>query len=194
MPYLLLHQRYEIIFLHEHPHGPQWGYEKIAAHIGCTKSAVAYWVQRWKISNDLSDQEKTGRRRSTTEKDDERIVKLAKTEHDITAAQIQQKMENKNINVSIRTIRRRLCKAGAKYTNEISKPLLKEKHREKRLEWAKQHQNFDWKQVIFTDESTFRLFPMKKKVWQFIDRKKLFVRLSIRKGFTCRGVFRLWVW
>ncbi|GES99796.1 IS630 family transposase [Rhizophagus clarus] len=57
---------------------------------------------------------------------------------------------------------------------KISKPLLSEKHRVNRLKWAKNHKNFDWKKVIFTDESTFQLFQSNRKVWQFSGRRKIF--------------------
>lgn len=170
---LPLHKRYEIVFLHEHPKVENLSFSKIAAYIGCSKSTVIYWVQRWQISKDLTEEPKSGRKRSTTAKQDERIVKMAKTEHNITSTKIQGIMEKKGVDISARTIRRRLHESGGKYTNEISKPLLSENHRKKRLEWAKLHQNFDWNRVIFTDESTFQIFPPKKKVWQFGKRKKI---------------------
>ena len=56
----------------------------------------------------------------------------------------------------------------------ISKPLLSERHRDNRLQWAKKYKNFDWKQVIFTDESTFQLYQSNRKVWQFVRRRKIF--------------------
>ena len=92
----------------------------------------------------------------------------------MTSTQIQQNMKRKGADISERTVRQCLHEVGGKYTNAISKPLLKEKHRQDRLEWAKKHQNFDWDKVIFTDESTFQLFQRRKKVWQFIERKKVF--------------------
>jgi transposase len=128
---LPLHKRYEIIFLHEHPKVENLSFSKIAVYIGCSKSTVIYWVQRWQISKDLTEEPKPGRQRSTTAKQDERIVKMAKTEHNITSTKIQGIMEKKGIDISARTIRRRLHEFGGKYTNEISKPLLSENHRKK---------------------------------------------------------------
>jgi len=98
-------------------------------------------------------------------------------------------MEEQGLEISVETVRRRLREAGGNYTNEISKPLLKAKHREARLEWAKKHQNFDWSHIIFTDESTFQLYTSKKKVWQFIERRKYFILLSIHRRFMFGGVF-----
>jgi transposase len=171
---LSLHKRYEIVFLHEHPAGPRWGYQKIASHIPCSKAAVAYWVKKYKLNKDLSDEEKTGRSRSTNAAQDERILRMAMNNHDITSGEIQQELEKRGITISSRTVRRRLSESGGKFSKEIPKPLLSEKHRAKRLEWAIEHQNFDWNRVIFTDESTFQLFRSNKKVWHFARKKKVF--------------------
>ncbi|GBB95132.1 hypothetical protein RclHR1_24820003 [Rhizophagus clarus] len=171
---LSLDKRYEIVFLHEHPEGPKWGYEKIASYVHCSKSTVAYWVKKYKKDKDLTDEQKLGRPRSTTKAQDNRIVKLAMKKHDITSTEIQQKLEKQGVTVSSRTIRRRLGESGGKFVKETFKPLLSEKHRANRLKWAKKHQKFDWKQVIFTDESTFQLFQSNRKVWKFVGRPKIF--------------------
>ena len=171
---LSLDKRYEIVFLHEHPAGPKWGYEKIAKYIHCSKPAVIYWVKKYHENKDLTDEEKSGRPRCTTEKEDERIIKMAEQNHNITCGEIQQELGKKGVDVSVWTIRRRLNEAGGKFVKEISKPLLSERHRANRLKWAKEHENFDQDNVIFTDESTFQLYLSNRKVWQFIGRRKVF--------------------
>jgi transposase len=171
---LSLDKRYEIVFLHEHPAGPKWGYEKIASHVHCSKSTVIYWVKKFRQNKDLTDELKSGRPRSTTKAQDKRIVRLAMKKHDITAGEIQKKLEKQGVEISSRTVRRRLGESGGKFLKEIQKPLLSEKHQAKRLQWAKNHKNFDWKKVIFTDESTFQLFQSNRKVWRFTGRQKVF--------------------
>src|SRR6185437_1467300 len=91
----------------------------------------------------------------------------------VTAIEIQQKIEKWNVSISVRTIQKRLREGGAKYIAKLSKPLLTEKHKEKRLKWAKDHQDFDWDQVIFTDESTFHLNQPHSRTWQWSGRRKL---------------------
>ena len=103
-----------------------------------------------------TDEQKSGRPRKTTNAQDKRIVKMATKKNDITSTEIQRKLEKQGVEVSSRTIRRRLGESGGKFMKEISKPLLSEDRRVKRLQWAKK--KFDWKQVIFTDESTFQLY------------------------------------
>jgi hypothetical protein len=53
---------------------------------------------------------------------------MAEKEHNITAIQIQEKMEERGIGLSVETVRRRFRKSEGKFSNEISKPLLKEDH------------------------------------------------------------------
>lgn len=171
---LSLEKRYEIVFLREHPAGPKFSFGFIAKQVRCSKSTAIYWVKRYHENRDLSTSERPGQPCVTSAKQDDKIVKMAEKEHNITAIQIQEKMEERGVGLSVETVRRRLRKSGGKFSNEISKPLLKEDHRKKRLQWAKKHKNFDWNRVVFTDESTFQLYTSKKKVWQFPGRKKVF--------------------
>ncbi|CAB4439763.1 unnamed protein product [Rhizophagus irregularis] len=83
---LSLNKRYEMVFLHEHPEGPKWGYAKIASYVHCSRP------------------------RKTTKAQDKRIVKMATEKHNITSTEIKNKLEKKGVEVSSRTIRRRLVK------------------------------------------------------------------------------------
>ncbi|CAI2202123.1 18160_t:CDS:1, partial [Funneliformis geosporum] len=97
-------------------------------------STVIYWVKRYHENQDLSTSERPRRPYVTFVKQDDKIVKISEKEHNITAIQIQEKMEERGIRISIETVRRHLRKSGGKFSNEISKPLLKEDHRKKRLQ------------------------------------------------------------
>ena len=171
---LSLNKRYEAVFLHEHPAGPKWGYDKIAKYIKCSKPTVIYRVKKYQENKDLTEEKRSGRPRCTAEKEDERIVKIAKRNHDVTSIEIQRELEKRGVEISDRTIRRRLNDAGGKFVKETQKPLLSERHRSNRLKWAKNHQNYNWDNVVFTDESTFQLYRSNRKVWQFIGRRKVF--------------------
>lgn len=171
---LPLNKRYEIAFLHEHPEGPKWGYEKIASYVKCSKSTVVYWAKKYRQDKNLADEQRSGRPRSTTKAQDKRILKMAAKKHDVTSNEIQKKLEKKGVKVSSRTVRRRLGEFGGKFKKEISKPLLSERHRKNRFKWAKEHKNFDWEKVIFTDESSFQLYQSNKKVWHFPRSQKVF--------------------
>jgi transposase len=158
---------------------------------------VVSWVQRWKETKDLSDLPKSGRNRSTTPKQDEKIIELAQKQTNATATDIQREMKKRNVNVSVDTIQRRLREGGGKYMAKLSKPLLTDAHKEKRLQWAKKYKNFDWSKVIFSDESTFRLNQSLFKVWQFPGRRKIFrsvkhpLKINVWGCFSASGFGKL---
>ena len=88
---LSLEKRYEIVFLREHPADPKFSFGFIAKQVRCSKSTAIYWVKRYHENRDLSTSERSGRPCITTAKQDDKIVKMAEKEHNITAIQIQEK-------------------------------------------------------------------------------------------------------
>src|SRR6266542_5289960 len=103
--FLSLDKRYEAVFLHEHLAGPKWGYDKIAKYIKCSKPTVIYWVKKYQENKDLTEEKRSGHPCCTTEKEDERIVKIAKQNHDVTSIEIQRGLEKRGVEISDRTIR-----------------------------------------------------------------------------------------
>ena len=63
---------------------------------------------------------------------------------------------------------------GAKFSLPISKPLLTEKRRQKRLDWAHAAGDMDWNRIIFSDETTVRLNQLKRCVWNLPGKRKVF--------------------
>ena len=83
-------------------------------------------------------------------------------------------MKDRFVDISPRTIRRRLAEAGFRYGVPIRKQLLTEDHIKVRFQWAMDHRNFDFSKVIFTDETTFLLFSKKRRIWQLRGARKVF--------------------
>jgi transposase len=164
--FLPISDRYRVIFLHQDEYGPKWGYKKIASALQCDVSTVKYWVQRYGEDTDLSDKPKSGRKRKTTKIEDDKIVHLATSKDRPSTRRISTRLLTMDREVSNATILRRLKEAKLVYQKPLSKPLLKTEHRKKRYLWALNHQNFEWSSCLFTDESTFCLFPKTGKVWQ----------------------------
>ena len=80
--------------------------------------------------------------------------------------------------VSTKTVRRRLGDMGFSCRVAIKKPLVNEKNRRKRLEFATKYGNWeysDWENIIWTDESSFKLFRAdgKLRVWRESKEKYL---------------------
>ncbi|CAH2088699.1 unnamed protein product [Euphydryas editha] len=70
--------------------------------------------------------------------------------------------------VSVTTVKRRLLDTGLKGCIAVTKPLLRAINKKKRLNWARQHQNWtmaDWKKVLWSDESKFVVFGSKRRIF-----------------------------
>ena len=94
---------------------------------------------------------------------DQRISDLDTT----NARAIQCVFKRKNVDISQE-------KYGAKFSLPISKPLLTEKHRQKRLDGAHAAGDTDWNQIIFSDETTVRVNQLKRCVWNLPGKRKVF--------------------
>ena len=163
---LSIKKRWEIIFLTSHKLGPQLSYKRVSKVVKCTPSTVQKWVMRWKETGEVEDEVGRGAKRKTTPKQDLAIAKAAKAAPEADASDLSVSLKRQRIDLSDRTIQRRLNEAGLSYGPVLKKPLLKIDHREKRLQFAQAHLDDDFENIIFTDESTFRLFGFKKKVWR----------------------------
>ena len=79
----------------------------------------------------------------------------------MTAAALTRSWKHSRVSVSKATVKRRLSGVGLKGRRARKKPMLTDKHKEKRLKFAKDHADWtvsDWSVVLFTDESKFNMF------------------------------------
>ncbi|CAF3799196.1 unnamed protein product, partial [Rotaria sp. Silwood1] len=186
---LELYKRYEIVFLRKNKYGPKFGINRIAKLVNCNRSTVVRWLTRWEETKDLSDRERKGRPRKTTTTDDEIVIGLVRqgVDEGLTSEKMQEQVQAEGINVNPRTIRRRLREAGFRYLKPLSKPLLSEHHQKKRLTWARSLMNYDWNQVMATDESVFRLHDIKRFYWQRPGERKICrkVKYTIKINAWC---------
>ncbi|KAF3701462.1 Transposable element Tcb1 transposase Transposable element Barney transposase [Channa argus] len=92
---------------------------------------------------------------------DRRITRMAKAQPMISSRMIKDSLE---LPVSTVTVRRRLCEANLFSRNPRKVPLLKKRHVQKRLQFAKEHINWPkekWRNILWTDESKIVLFGSK---------------------------------
>ncbi len=88
-----------------------------------------------------------------------------------TAVQINKQLrQNYKIEVSDEAVRKHLRKAGLSGRAKVKKPLLKDKHKKLRLEFARKYQNFDledWAKVIWSDETKINRFGSDGRQWMW---------------------------
>lgn len=158
--------KWEIVFLATHRHGPHMTPKQISKEVRCTVNTVKFWLKRFKDNGDVEELPRAGRPRKTTEEQDEVILAAQEEDREATMQDIQQEVKKQRIEVSSSTIRRRVMEAGMRFIPPLVKPLLSIQYIEKRVEWANQYGEQDWKQVMFSDESTIRLHYYRRSVWR----------------------------
>ena len=90
-----------------------------------------------------------GSKKITTEQDERHMVRLAHADRFTTATQIQQAHFP---DISVHTVRRRLCEKGLKVHAPAKKPILNERLRTVRCQWAQDHLHWtfeDWTRIAF---------------------------------------------
>ncbi|EIE89009.1 hypothetical protein RO3G_13720 [Rhizopus delemar RA 99-880] len=106
--------------------------------------------------------DKGGRPKALTKREQQHLVRAVTVDGLENAVQAQQSLEqNLGKSVSVNTVRRALRDAGLVSFVRPKKPLINERNRKKRLQWARQHIDWtvnDWMNVIWSDETKVNRF------------------------------------
>ena len=106
----------------------------ISHYLRISESTVRYWLKRYETTGDIEIIQKSGRERSTTEKQDDVIQSMVTQHPTESAGPIAFRLSKKGINISKTTLRRRFKEAGVQSLRPICKPLLTNDHIKKRLQ------------------------------------------------------------
>ena len=69
---------WEIVFLHLQRLGPKLTIRSITKELQCSQVTVQTWIHQYQETGDVQDQQKSGRKRKTSEREDTDIVSIAK--------------------------------------------------------------------------------------------------------------------
>lgn len=154
-------------------HGKGKGYKTISKQLDVPVTTVANIIKKFKVHGTVANLPGHGRKRKIDPRVNRRIVRMVEKEPRITAKEIQAELQGEGTSVSDRTIRRFLSESGLHGRRPRRTPLLKEKHKKARLEFAKMHidkpQSF-WENVLWTDESKLELFGKSHQL--YVHRRK----------------------
>lgn len=109
-----------------------------------------------------------GRKRKLSERDVRVLARIVSKKHKTTAAQITAELNvHLNSPVSTRTVRRELHRVNIHGRAAIAKPLVTRANAKRRFQWCKERKSWavdNVKHVLFSDESTFTVFPTSGRV------------------------------
>lgn len=126
-------------------------------------STISRFLKKFAAKKSLVRAKGGGRPRETTSRTDRRILSLCRENWATSSSQVKQHLD---LDISTRTIRRRLKENGLRSYFTVPKPLLTERHMKSRLAWAVEHASWTpekWNKVMFSDETSISFHFNKKK-------------------------------
>lgn len=141
---------------------------KVALEEKVRPSTVSRIMDKYRQTRSVADMKREGRPRKTTARQDRSIIRMSLSNRILTAVDIRSKLRTvHNLDIGVSTVKNRLCQAGLKSCRAANKPLLTVAHRKRRMAFAKAHRGWtpdQWKQVLWSDESSFNLFCGSKRL------------------------------
>lgn len=125
---------------------------QIALKCGVAQSVVSSIKKNMQHGSTGTPQRKgrCGRKRISSKQDDRALARLSKANRKMTSRRLMVEMNTSGVQMSSRTVRRRLIEAGLRAYRPRKKPKLTTAMKKKRLLWAKQFATWteeDWKRV-----------------------------------------------
>lgn len=147
-----------------------WGARRIAAKYkkhNWKRSSVQVYVSMYKKTGSMtSKRSNCGRKRKTTAREDRLICQAVLGTPEKRRKSSRQIVIENDLNISPVTVRRRLVENGLHGRLAARKPNLRPVNIEKRLQWAKAHEDWtesDWDKVLWSDESPYVIFGGKTR-------------------------------
>lgn len=145
-------------------------------------------IQRFKSGNGVELMPQNMGRRKLKPNDRRRITQLALNHPYHSAKRIAKiAAERGSPQVSDRTVQRHFVKRMVFKMRPKKVPYIDEKQKQNRLKWCEKYRNFDWSRVVFTDESYFRMYEYKHRMWAKERPKK---KAKKGSGFMIWGGYK----
>lgn len=133
----------------------------VARRLNLSRSAVRRVYKRYLETGEYRRRPGSGRGRVTNLTDDRFLVLTSLRNRHLSAVDLQGRLrEGRGVSVSENTVRRRLRDRNLRSHKPASGPKLTVAHRQARLEFARQHLNWNlaqWESILFSDESRMTL-------------------------------------
>ena len=142
---------------------------KIARALKLPRSTVYRIISVHAITGATERRKGSGRPRTTTMAEDERIILCIKRDRSTTSKEVSARL--KPTVVSDKTVRRRIAElTDLKSTFKVKKPFIRAKNRKARVRWCMDRLHYtieQWSNFLWSDESPFALrFCQKTRCWR----------------------------
>ena len=130
--------------------------QEIFDRLGIPLRSCQRYVSTLRKTDNIFINHSPDRPRKLSQKKHRHIRKILKHNRFTTVSELKAKLEEKDteLEVSERTICRELNNLGYVSILPRKVPLLTQRAKEVRLSWAREHLRYNWKKVIFSDETT----------------------------------------
>lgn len=156
---------------------------------------VKYNIIKIKDQGTIEDRPRSGRPRKLGTNDNIALGQWIRRDNETTSKELAQKLfHGRSLKVSRWTVQRQLKRMGYKNTLPHGTPMLTQKHKDARVQWAIQHQDDDWSRTIFTDETCYQLFRNTIRRWSKNPRAQIKripknkQKIMVWGGFSIKGL------
>ena len=136
-----------------------WSVGAICDQEQCSRMTVLRWKKRFEAGEQEQDRRRRGRPHKLTPAYKRQITNRAEGKCHVSTRKIAAWLRNKGVSVSKDTARRTLKEDGLKAFHRRRQQRLTEKQKRRRVLFAKQYMDFNWKRTLMTDEAEFQLVP-----------------------------------
>ena len=145
-----------------------WTNKRIASLVNCHPDTVIATLCRFHETRDAVDRPRSGRPPliSLDAKNSLNVSAYIKKHRFCSLDDLTRNLRDlTGIQISKSTTRRIAYRLSFHRVSTAKKPLLTQKHREKRLRFAKDNKGEEWDDVIFSDEKMFEFLPV-QRIWK----------------------------
>lgn len=164
---------------------------QVAAILNVDRSNMKYALKRYRATGLYTRKPGSGGVRCTSARDDRFIILEVLRNRFLTAVEIRQRLQvTRGVNVSERTVRRRIEECELRARRPARGPELERHHRTARLRFAREHEHWtfeQWANVLWTDECRAALRAPDGRERVYRRRGERFLPITTRQTISFHG-------
>lgn len=171
---------------------------EISRKTNINERTIQRYYKKFLAQTPLSEIRKPGRPPKFSKDLNRKLGKIVKENNSLSTKSISKFLnETKKLNISARTVNRRLNQIGHSKMKPRFVPKLNKNQKNQRVLFGRKHRNQNWNSVIFSDESMFQLDHNSHMVWAKnrasanVPKSKYSKKVMIWGAFSAKGKSKL---